>query len=406
MALDPATVKLIGKAVISAATDEKTRRVILIACLVPFIALLLVLASPFAIFFSLTGTGTMEDSVSIVNTMSSLKKEFAQKIQNEQNDSTVDEIKMIIMGSEDNTMIDNASDVLIVFSTKYNVNDENVQQMVVLDAMQVENLKKVYWDMNTIHCEFESRSETVTYTTEDEDGNAITETKTVTKTIKIIYVNCLSAEEMAIAYEFNDAQQIVLQEMKKSGLGLLAAIDAKMFLSQEEIATFKSYIPVGVTVEGDRIVEIAESLEGKVHYFWGGKSTAIGWDSRWGTNMEVTSPGSPTTGTFRPFGLDCSGYISWVFINMGLPIETIGHGTTTQWNASTSIQLSEVKPGDLTFLAAPGTRKVNHIGIVVGRTDDGQIMVIHCSSGANNVTISTAESVGFLYYRRPAVLIN
>jgi hypothetical protein len=62
--------------------------------------------------------------------------------------------------------------------------------------------------------------------------------------------------------------------------------------------------------------------------------------------------------------------------------------------------------GDLAFLAPPGTRKVNHIGIVVGRNDDGQILVAHCSSGANNVSIATAESVGFQYYRRPAVLIH
>ena len=62
--------------------------------------------------------------------------------------------------------------------------------------------------------------------------------------------------------------------------------------------------------------------------------------------------------------------------------------------------------GVLAFLATPRTRKVNHIGIVIGRDDEGQIMVIHCSSGPNNVTISTAESVGFQYYRRPAVLIN
>jgi uncharacterized membrane protein YdfJ with MMPL/SSD domain len=46
MALDPATIKLIGKAAVAVATDEKTRRVVLIACLVPFIVLLLILSSP------------------------------------------------------------------------------------------------------------------------------------------------------------------------------------------------------------------------------------------------------------------------------------------------------------------------------------------------------------------------
>jgi len=158
------------------------------------------------------------------------------------------------------------------------------------------------------------------------------------------------------------------------------------------------------------VVSTAQSIVGQVPYFWGGKSLAMGWDSRWGTEMEVTSPGSSSTGTLEPFGLDCSGYVTWVFANMGLPTDTIeqtiGHGTTAQWNSSSSIPQSIVEPADLAFLAVPGTRKVNHIGIVVGKDDEGNILVAHCTSGADNVVITTASSAGFMYYRRPAVLIN
>jgi cell wall-associated NlpC family hydrolase len=190
----------------------------------------------------------------------------------------------------------------------------------------------------------------------------------------------------------------------------MASGNSKTFLAREEIEEIKSHIPEGIMIESEKVVEAAESLVGKVNYFWGGKSLAIGWDNRFGTDMEVTSPGSSSTGTIRPFGLDCSGFVTWVFVNAGLPAETIestiGHGTTAQWNVSTSIPASAAMKGDLAFLAIPETRKVNHVGIVTGRNDNGQIMVIHCSSGANNVSISTAESVGFLYYRRPAVLIN
>lgn len=122
-------------------------------------------------------------------------------------------------------------------------------------------------------------------------------------------------------------------------------------------------------------MDAAESMVGKVHYFWGGKSLAIGWDDRFGTNTEVTSPGSSSTGTIRPFGLDCSGFVTWVFVNAGLPADsiesTIGHGTTAQWNTSTSVPASSVMAGELAFLATPGTRKVNHIGIVIGRNDNG-----------------------------------
>lgn len=406
MAIDPATLKLALKVVTSAASDEKTRQVILIACLVPFIVVLLVLSSPFAIFFSTIGDGTNNDSVTVMNVMLELKKEFVEKIHIEQNDPSVDEIHTIIMGSEDNSIIDNSSDVLIVFAAKYNVTDEDAEQLAVLTEKQVEKLRKVFWNMNTIHSEIESISEKVTHTTTDGKGNTIEETKTITTKIKTIYVDCLSADELASVYNFNSVQIRVMDEMKKSGLGLLVTNNENLFLSREQIEEIKSSIPDGMTIERKEMVEIAKSIVGKVNYFWGGKSNAINWDNRWGKYQEVTSPGSSTTGTQRLFGLDCSGYVSWVFINMGLPIETIGHGTTAQWNASTSIPDSSVMPGDLAFLAAPGTRKVNHIGIVVSKEEDGDILVAHCSSGANKVVITTAESVGFLFYRRPAVFIE
>ena len=265
--------------------------------------------------------------------------------------------------------------------------------------------------MNVINTTYETSSKEVEVTTTNGKGEKVTKTKIVTTTTKIITIDSLTAEDIGEIYGFDDVQNQMIAEMRQSGYGvLIASSNVKMFLTSEEINAIQSYIPEGVTIESEKVVETAESLVGKVNYFWGGKSLAIGWDERFGTDMEVTSPGSSSTGTIRPFGLDCSGFVTWVFVNAGLPAEsiesTIGHGTTAQWNVSTSIPASTVMLGDLAFLAPPGTRKVNHIGIVVGRNDDGQILVVHCSSGANNVSIATAESVGFQYYRRPAVLIH
>lgn len=53
-----------------------------------------------------------------------------------------------------------------------------------------------------------------------------------------------------------------------------------------------------------------------MNYFWGGKSLVLGWDFRWGTPKEVWAAGSPSTGTVRPYGLDCSGFVDWVFYNI------------------------------------------------------------------------------------------
>ena len=55
------------------------------------------------------------------------------------------------------------------------------------------------------------------------------------------------------------------------------------------------------------IVTTALSLVGKVPYFWGGKSEA-GWNDEWNTPKLVTAAGSSSTGTIRPYGLDCSGF--------------------------------------------------------------------------------------------------
>lgn len=265
--------------------------------------------------------------------------------------------------------------------------------------------------MNVINTAYEASSKEVEVTTTNGKGEKVTKTKIVTTTTKIITIDSLTAEDIGAIYGFDDAQNQMIAEMRQSGYGvLMASSNVKTFLTRQEIKDIQSYIPEGITIEREIVVEAAESLVGKVTYFWGGKSLAMGWDERFGRDMEVTSPGSSSTGTIRPFGLDCSGFVTWVFVNAGLPAEsiesTIGHGTTAQWNVSTSIPASTARLGDLAFLATPGTRKVNHIGIVVGRNADGQILVVHCSAGANNVSIATAESIGLHIFRRPAVLIN
>lgn len=96
------------------------------------------------------------------------------------------------------------------------------------------------------------------------------------------------------------------------------------------------------------ILTTALSLVGKVPYFWGGKS-APGWNDAWNTPRLVTSAGSPTTGTIRPFGLDCSGFTTWVF-NTAVGVE-IGAGCNGQYPNTYGISAAELLPGDLGFLA-------------------------------------------------------
>ena len=69
----------------------------------------------------------------------------------------------------------------------------------------------------------------------------------------------------------------------------------------------------------------------KVNYFWGGKSLVIGWDSRWGT-LQVWASGGPTTGTYRPYGMDCSGFMVFAklleYIEVCFAVELVHHSSS------------------------------------------------------------------------------
>lgn len=143
------------------------------------------------------------------------------------------------------------------------------------------------------------------------------------------------------------------------------------------------------------ILSTALSLVGKVPYFWGGKSDA-GWNEEWNTPKVVTATGSSATGTILPYGLDCSGFTDWVFKTaMGVSIKA---GSWNQWDNSYAITEAELLPGDLGFMAVPGTVPVNHVLIYAGENEDGAHMWVHCTSGSG-VVLNSPDYVS--YYRRP-----
>ncbi|MDO5541154.1 MAG: NlpC/P60 family protein [Eubacteriales bacterium] len=155
-----------------------------------------------------------------------------------------------------------------------------------------------------------------------------------------------------------------------------------------------------ISEERVRIVTAAYSLVGKVGYFWGGKSSAIGWDPAWGSPAKVTAAGSTSSGMTRNYGLDCSGYVQYCYRN-GLDGNDggIGGHTTTQWNASVMVDQANVQPGDLVFYGGPERGDLNHVGVVVGKSVDGGLIVAHCSSSRNGVVVGEAWTSGFRYVR-------
>lgn len=144
-------------------------------------------------------------------------------------------------------------------------------------------------------------------------------------------------------------------------------------------------------------------IVGKVNYFWGGKSAAEGIDPAWGELREVTSSGSESSGQVKPYGLDCSGFVSWAFIQLGYDfgeMETLfGNGTWNQWDRSADIAYKELRVGDVAFQNRYPTDQGNHIGICIGFLENGEPVFAHCSSGYDNVVVTTRGTV-FNHARR------
>ena len=191
----------------------------------------------------------------------------------------------------------------------------------------------------------------------------------------------------------------VLKKYVETDCKLLCAIvtDAKGFVRQS----------VGDDVSEERVnvITAAYSLVGEVGYFWGGKSTKIGEDPSWGTAEKVSAAGSASTGTVRAYGLDCSGFVTWSvingYLNQGMH-SSVGDGTSDQWEKANVVSEQDAQPGDLVFQKGPEAGSDNHVGIICGKTNAGDWIAVHCSSGKNGVTVGEAYGASFRYIRQPS----
>ena len=264
-------------------------------------------------------------------------------------------------------------EVAAVFACKTAMGADSVD-VAALTPDRVARLKAVFWDM----CALSSSVETIDHPATD-DTEAWTEKKLH------ITITAKSAEDMRTAYAFSADQNSTLTELLDE-LDVIGSLLANLGISDEKVIEVLRRLPDDLSPERRAVVETACKLVGKVNYFWGGKSSAIGWDPRWGTLMKVTAPGNDTSGTYRPFGLDCSGFLDWVLKNVGLPSD--GH-----WYVNrnlTAVSTANAKPGD--FALYPDA---SHIGVVVGRNEAGKLLVCHCASGQNNIVITEFSASGF-----------
>ena len=278
-------------------------------------------------------------------------------------------------------------EVLAVFAVKVaGNNDVDAMDVATLDQKRIKKLKDVFWDMNAISTEVE----TIDYPDSDPEDDV---DDSWSESILHITITSKTAEEMKTQYHFSEKQKKMLDELLESRDALMELIGDLQFISADANELLK-HLPDDLPEERRKVIKTACSLVGKVNYFWGGKSLVIGWDSRWGSIQKVWADGSPTTGTYRPYGLDCSGFVDWVFYNVSEGAYVIGHGggAADQHAYCCSISWDEAMTGDLVFYPED-----THVGIVGGWDEDGNLLIIHCSGGGVVIT----GSDGFISIGRP-----
>ena len=350
------------------------------AFLIPIICLIVlvaaIIASPFGILFANEPTpGAMPLNVAV----GQLNMELANTLETMQ---TGDYDSIDIQGQGPDWR-----EVVAVFAARTAGADDGTD-VAALTPDRVDRLKAVFWDM----CAITSEVETIPHPDSDPDDDT---DDSWTERILHITITAKTAEDMRTEYAFTEYQNQALTEL----LAELATMDlllTDLSASQEQARNILRNLPDGLSPERRAVVETACKLVGKVNYFWGGKSRVIGWDSRWGTIQKVWADGSSTTGTYRPYGLDCSGFVDWVFYNISDGAYTIGHGggAHAQHTYCTAITWTEAQPGDLVFYPED-----THVGIVGGWDESGNILIIHCASGYNNVVVTKQE--GFTTIGRP-----
>lgn len=150
-------------------------------------------------------------------------------------------------------------------------------------------------------------------------------------------------------------------------------------LTKEEIEALVGELPE-TTLEREEIRAIAFTLVDYTVYDWGGKASG---------SVE------------RPTGLDCSGFVAWVYDRAGITSALQGGGTTYQWGLSSAISYGELKVGDLGFQHDPATlanQGNNHVGIYIGNG-----LWIECYS-SHGVGVTSGNA--FSYYREVNALVN
>lgn len=349
---------------------------ILLLALVVVVVIAAIANSPFGLFFAQEPNAP--GAVSVAQAVGTVNMAYNSRLE------------LLQAGDYDTITLDGQApdwaDVLAVFAVKTAGADVDGLDVATLDSDRVNKLTAVFWDMTGIAVS----EDTI-------DHPASGDTEAWTEKVLHITITPRTADDMRVSYAFSDYQNSALDELL-ADRAALSSLAGSLAITSADVREVLDALPDGLDPARREAVQTALQLVGKVNYFWGGKSRAIGWDSRWGQLTKVWAAGSSSTGTYRPFGLDCSGFVDWIFNNSQGYIIGHGGGVIMQHRYCTNISQTEAQPGDLAFYPDD-----SHIGIIVGRNEAGKLLVCHCASGQNNVVVTEFGASGFTVVGRPDI---
>ena len=172
--------------------------VIILICLVAALC-----SSFYGIFFS---SETSQSGMNITSVIQQIDNEFDDKIDEIKSSGSFDGVEVI--GSRSNW-----KDVLSIYAVKTTTDENNPMEIATVDETKKSILSSIFWDMNNISKSVETRTETITKESTDEQGNTVETTEQVEKKYLVITLTGKSAEDMSTSYSFNATQKKYLAEL-------------------------------------------------------------------------------------------------------------------------------------------------------------------------------------------------
>ena len=185
-------------------------------------------------------------------------------------------------------------------------------------------------------------------------------------------------------------QKLISQDWFKTYGLSISTINPKQPLTEEEISKYLSSLPEDISDERKAVIQFALSSVGKIPYYWGGKASAASYEKNgFGRVVEADYKGRVLR------GLDCSGWVQWVYWSAIGNRLNGASSTATLIGEGQKIKRSELQPGDIVVRVGADS----HVVMFLQWAGNGNMIVIHENSGANNVSVSEVTA-NYPYYRK------